>query len=163
MLYDADVDINFNPRSPHGERHNQRRAARGREYISIHAPRTGSDHPVLFLAGERADFNPRSPHGERHFSMSHINEDGTFQSTLPARGATLRMRRRTSNLSISIHAPRTGSDTITISHTAERGKFQSTLPARGATIDLMDKRYKSAFQSTLPARGATGVSVYPGQ
>ena len=58
-------------------------------HISIHAPRTGSDDVI--------------------FNVPH-DEDG-FQSTLPARGATLKRR----NLC-----------------RMENG-FQSTLPARGAT------------------------------
>ena len=37
------MPLNFNPRSPHGERHN----------------------PWSMTAGNSADFNPRSPHGER--------------------------------------------------------------------------------------------------
>ena len=101
--------------------------------ISIHAPRTGSDPlaPLPFSPishfnprsphGERlrlvtvqhssGDFNPRSPHGERH--PPAVKESGgvKFQSTLPARGATLRSR---------FKSPR-------------RTAFQSTLPARGAT------------------------------
>ena len=44
---------------------------------------------------------------------------------------TIGRRRR----SISIHAPRTGSDTPTLDELAERVEFQSTLPARGATGD----------------------------
>ena len=83
----SDIRRNFNPRSPHGERPrqyiailaecafqstlpargatNQRRAARGREYISIHAPRTGSDYNRSTADAVVDYFNPRSPHGER--------------------------------------------------------------------------------------------------
>ena len=57
---------NFNPRSPHGERRRWCAAAARRTSISIHAPRTGSD----------AAAQPASP----MFC--------SFQSTLPARGAT---------------------------------------------------------------------------
>ena len=57
---------------------------------------------------------------------------------------------------ISIHAPRTGSDTLFITRAFGTFRFQSTLPARGATVPaaviLADIRL---FQSTLPARGAT--------
>ena len=35
---------------------------------------------------------------------------------------------------ISIHAPRTGSDSLLASSSATLSRFQSTLPARGATI-----------------------------
>ena len=37
------VDADFNPRSPHGERHRAGRYNPGRNGISTHAPRTGSD------------------------------------------------------------------------------------------------------------------------
>ena len=60
-----------------------------------------------------------------------------FQSTLPARGATLLFIRP-----------------MWIS------EFQSTLPARGATSDLETAISKFQFQSTLPARGATFQRVF---
>ena len=78
----------FNPRSPHGERRGIRERAAAPTEISIHAPRTGSDRIFGDLQA---------------FAME-------FQSTLPARGATL--SGRTSR---------------------QKEKFQSTLPARGAT------------------------------
>ena len=79
---------------------------------------------------------------------------------------------------ISIHAPRTGSDSKQGCACGKLRRFQSTLPARGATSiifvavdmgiisihaprtgsDPQESRLKSActrFQSTLPARGAT--------
>ena len=102
--------------------------------ISIHAPRTGSDVDV---AGRRYGIK-------------------VFQSTLPARGATLRGFPALPAPEISIHAPRTGSD-VDVVHLAEKFPvFQSTLPARGATSDGARRcRRCSGFQSTLPARGAT--------
>ena len=57
--------------------------------ISIHAPRTGSDHRrTAHGLVQPQYFNPRSPHGERHAQKSF---------------AALQTH-------ISIHAPRTGSD-----------------------------------------------------
>ena len=58
---------NFNPRSPHGERHN-----------------------ALHTDSAEYNFNPRSPHGERRVSMHTSRRRRKFQSTLPARGATRR-------------------------------------------------------------------------
>ena len=77
----------FNPRSPHGERPHVSPAAldaarfqstlpaRGathlaagrcpERWISIHAPRTGSDDLQIFRCFGDTYFNPRSPHGER--------------------------------------------------------------------------------------------------
>ena len=100
--------------------------------ISIHAPRTGSDaveqrtnlgagyfnprspHGERRLYGSHArrlhHFNPRSPHGERHIQMFIGFARQRFQSTLPARGATEYLGEPSKTLPISIHAPRTGSD-----------------------------------------------------
>ena len=56
---------------------------------------------------------------------------------------------------ISIHAPRTGSDQKALKTGADPVIFQSTLPARGATWKCYLRNLYSVFQSTLPARGAT--------
>ena len=64
--------LDFNPRSPHGERPRQRVTPPNAKGISIHAPRTGSDlHHAANVDGVRA-----------------------FQSTLPARGATRALREK---------------------------------------------------------------------
>ena len=190
----------FNPRSPHGERRCGTFSTSPGFKISIHAPRTGSDVvlapsgsvTVAFQStlpargatlgarghGSRPhDFNPRSPHGERHKGNHYVLTGSAFQSTLPARGATEMFPRCPYCDDISIHAPRTGSDTcdsefppreeISI-HAPRTGsdcdagaknparcRFQSTLPARGATQHLTYDFDAGTFQSTLPARGAT--------
>ena len=106
-------------------------------YISIHAPRTGSDATDGRCTTIAEHFNPRSPHGER----PHCPRLGGIR-----RG-------------ISIHAPRTGSDWLSVSIVAVVSGFQSTLPARGATDAVSaSKTSILVFQSTLPARGATAFS-----
>ena len=147
--------MNFNPRSPHGERQFRATFQGDPEQISTHAPRTGSDFDLFFAHA--------------------VN--GRFQPTLPARGATRLAACRVSGSTISTHAPRTGSDTtnciVEIStthfnprspHGERRGlllvrwdipSFQSTLPARGATKVRNGLPAAKPFQSTLPARGAT--------
>ena len=152
-------------------------------FISIHAPRTGSDTHSLIIGIPRGNFNPRSPHGERQGNCLYDRHTCEFQSTLPARGATQQVHARCAGLLISIHAPRTGSDPgckdsaslncpISI-HAPRTGSdlrsagahpaldlFQSTLPARGATITRLTMTFwQRSFQSTLPARGATPVGV----
>ncbi len=57
--------------------------------ISIHAPLTGSDQGADLIRCRRNDFNPRSPYGERRPRSSMALQTGKFQSTLPLRGATL--------------------------------------------------------------------------
>ena len=125
---------NFNPRSPRGERRIEtatpdeianlfqstlpaRGATRGLTgkprltLISIHSPREGSDKLVFVLIIVIADFNPRSPRGERHGQRGLLCKGEEFQSTLPARGATIPYNAERQGGVISIHAPREGSDT----------------------------------------------------
>ena len=105
-----------------------------------------------------------------------------FQSTLPAREATIGIALVSDSVSISIHASREGSDRayrhqlvlLCISiHASREGsdtvgdtalaagvKFQSTLPAREATYSKSSyANSASQFQSTLPAREATGKTA----
>ena len=129
----ANRAINFNPRSPHGER---RRPdclpARLFSYFNPRSPHGGATQYAGEIRIAGGNFNPRSPHGERPAKESSSNlykvfqstlpargatsvSSGprpawTFQSTLPARGATLVMAKRGLDGIISIHAPRTGSD-----------------------------------------------------
>ena len=60
--------------------------------------------------------------------------DSPFQSTLPARGATPRLLSGCASAAISIHAPCTGSDHVRRVQLRKQFGFQSTLPARGATL-----------------------------
>ena len=55
-------------------------------------------------------FNPRSPRGERLRGLFVGLSPPLFQSTLPARGATLAVRPAQAGRGVSIHAPRAGSD-----------------------------------------------------
>ena len=100
----------FNPRSPHGERREKKTGWVPAETISIHAPRTGSDNQAPGAPRRNGDFNPRSPHGERQQSRQRPASRQQFQSTLPARGATAGSAGGGDSTPISIHAPRTGSD-----------------------------------------------------
>ena len=171
-------ELDFNPRSPCGERPGQGRIPRPVLSISIHAPRVGSD--VLDL------------------SSSHTTS--LFQSTLPVWGATWCWLLQWPYPLISIHAPRVGSDhkqrvgevlipKISIhaprvgsdpadcgaykqdnhfnprSPCGERPRwallrvslriFQSTLPGWGATRLVTQVGPNLLFQSTLPVWGAT--------
>ena len=82
------LTVDFNPRSPDGERPFKPVGPKYGGYISIHAPRMGSDATIRQAAIIRAYFNPRSPDGERR-----------KRGTEGGQGTT-----------ISIHAPRMGSD-----------------------------------------------------
>ena len=151
----------FNPRSPHGERQDFFGSHVFFLLISIHAPRTGSDGRWKMIQGRYYYFNPRSPHGERQSpGRTPGGSHDRFQSTLPARGATLPEDAERITRRISIHAPRTGSDGRGGRGSASTRRFQSTLPARGATRAGTGRRATWTFQSTLPARGATWTGLF---
>ena len=132
------------------------RCCPGGACISIHAPRAGSDFPRPLSRVWPPYFNPRSPCGERRAVRFAARLTDSFQSTLPVRGAT-RPPKRTyqRDETISIHAPRAGSDAYCRKALRLVGGFQSTLPVRGATIRSRHITPRSRFQSTLPVRGAT--------
>ena len=106
----------------------------GYDQISIHAPREGSDLRGYFGSCTPRNFNPRSPRGERPPAPSQ-----------PGRGR-----------SISIHAPREGSDGEVQNGTHELLDFNPRSP-RGERLKsgLWSTAWNLKFQSTLPARGAT--------
>ena len=62
-----------------------------------------------------------------------------FQSTLPVRGATVRVYEDGHEDTISIHAPRAGSDIGGNTREHKDELFQSTLPVRGATQRRLTK------------------------
>ena len=103
--------------------------------ISIHAPRTGSDHrerPKTATKKEISIHAPRTGSDQvlqkgifRHWISIHAPRTGS--DPLPVNDSPFCMR-------ISIHAPRTGSDDVSPIHLRTQiMEFQSTLPARGAT------------------------------
>ncbi len=96
--------LNFNPRSPCGERHthiwlymsthyfNPRSPCGERQppaelttsgLISIHAPHAGSDIPGCVEPGRIRDFNPRSPCGERLKKLYNTKERRYFNPRSP--------------------------------------------------------------------------------
>ena len=106
--------LNFNPRSPWGERRWNVVMAKDITGISIHAPRGGSDK-----AKEKvAEFCRISIHAPRGGSDLYI---------VPSCPSVL---------SISIHAPRGGSDLFCSLILHQISVFQSTLPVGGATAKM---------------------------
>ena len=104
---------NFNPRTPRGVRPRPPPSLCHSQSISIHAPREGCDHGKFEAYAYINDFNPRTPRGVRHMLRGGGTGPHGFQSTHPARGATID---RLSSMSADL--------------------FQSTHPARGATANF---------------------------
>ena len=151
---------NFNPRSPHGERPITETGAKYNSYISIHAPRTGSDKKLVTGFPVATNISIHAPRTGSDSILLLI-----FVKII-----------------ISIHAPRTGSDQtaptfgkpiLDFNPRSPHGErpccivcffvlrlFQSTLPARGATtFPARPTSRPATFQSTLPARGATRAAA----
>ena len=152
----------FNPRSPHGERHLSEYLSGLRENISIHAPRTGSDR-VRRAGVRRRSISIHAPRTGSDIPSHPVNRRTMlrFQSTLPARGAT------GSSVFLARIAfdfnPRSphGERRAPATSGRPREPFQSTLPARGATVSNQPAGVAPQFQSTLPARGATVCADKP--
>ena len=125
--------VDFNPRSPHGERRHQR----------PHQP------------PEDRDFNPRSPHGERRHQRPHQPpEDRDFNPRSP-HGERRSVGAEVGWLvDISIHAPRTGSDSRRMIFRRSSCVFQSTLPARGATWDVTERLPITPISIHAPRTGS---------
>ena len=104
------LGLDFNPRSPHGERRYSFLAARRHSSISIHAPRTGSDCETRTRRKSRLYFNPRSPHGERHCTSWGCYLQRNFNPRSPHGERRMTPLKAALVQGISIHAPRTGSD-----------------------------------------------------
>ena len=151
----------FNPRPPRGGRRRQ-----------------------FFLILAAVHFNPRPPRGGRPFCCfcSDFQID-SFQSTPPARGATVQPQEdhevhgnfnprppRGGRLRDSMRCefcdifqstpPARGATSILRSLTILCSLFQSTPPARGATLPHILSPIIKLFQSTPPARGATNMDHY---
>ena len=150
LLFAPQVPISIHaPRV--GSDHRPDRGAGGGDRISIHAPRVGSD-------GKRSQtfwgcfiFQSTLPVWGATWKRSRRTIDAPFQSTLPVWGATFcgssfdfnprspcgerreNCRRSLRSCTISIHAPRVGSDRAGEIRKELITIFQSTLPVWGAT------------------------------
>ena len=81
----------FNPRTPRGVRHGETcQRTRAGCYFNPRTPR-GVRQGHNTKAVELGDFNPRTPRGVRPLSLRVITPKRSFQSTHPARGATVLM------------------------------------------------------------------------
>ena len=156
-------------------------------YISIHAPRVGSD----FTSGkcavtEAIDFYPRSPRGERRSPESqgckeyvisihaprvgsdsgtglYVKNSASISIHAPRVGSDHCKQGRFRLQGISIHAPRVGSDVHGFAVVLGIAAFLSTLPAWGATVFADLEPVNVGFLSTLPAWGATITGTTPAQ
>ena len=152
--------------------------------ISIHAPRAGSDSAFISLTTSRRIFQSTLPvRGATIFIFSFLSFYFQFQSTLPVRGATgfavpfekyltnfnprspcgerqSKNIREKIPISISIHAPRAGSDRIEANAPKIPVIFQSTLPVRGATTCFHGSVYATDIISIHAPRAGSDNSYF---
>ena len=109
---------------------------RGREPKRFQStlPVGGATIELRAVEADAIHFNPRSPWGERRRCSGWRSRRIQFQSTLPVGGATRAAAMRLAIGTISIHAPRGGSDLIVQLPCDGFDSFQSTLPVGGATV-----------------------------
>ncbi len=121
--------------------------------VSIHAPRAGGDACGKQRGPDMGCFNPRPPRGGRRRPFFVLLIYPQFQSTPPARGATINtLEIRLLNM-VSIHAPRAGGDGNPGASACAVEEFQSTPPARGATGIREHPRVRLKSFNPRPPRG----------
>ena len=124
--------------------------------ISIHAPREGGDASPYSAFARKTDFNPRPPRGGRRRCPPALHLTAIFQSTPPARGATVIPMIPMAPLDISIHAPREGGDLGTLPscpvHT-----ISIHAPREGGDTVRLRWRFPAADFNPRPPRGGRPV------
>ena len=129
------------------------------------------------------DFNPRSPHGERRQRAAAEGIGIQFQSTLPARGATSKLvdrlpcdkefqstlpARGATNIrgnwlalvGISIHAPRTGSDSTRVGRKEKHKDFNPRSPHGERPVGLPCPLAYRYFNPRSPHGERRSAAVY---
>ena len=98
---------------------------RSHGWISIHAPRMGSDSPPLPSTTTNFKFQSTLPAWGATTTFKSNITNGIFQSTLPAWGATKDLVKPCLAEVISIHAPRMGSDSTVKAYSNDRIKWST--------------------------------------
>ena len=109
-------------------------------------------------------FNPRSPRGERHRDALASESNRTVSIHAPRAGSDNSGRAdRRPSLAVSIHAPRAGSDWWSLTNVIRTTSFNPRSPRGERRLRCGPDERRHMFQSTLPARGATCGCFQGGQ
>ena len=138
LLGTMEVDQDFNPRSPRGERHYEKSILIWKEIISIHAPRGGSDQRLGVEFLRRLVISIHAPRGG---SDHNLKTGGS------------------STWKISIHAPRGGSDDTPQAVNRRPAHFNPRSP-RGERLMTIHQNDKDARISIHAPRGGSDVKVF---
>ena len=122
-------------------------------YFNPRAPRGARPRPAPSGSACRSNFNPRAPRGARQLFSLILSFLSIFQSTRPARGATMIPILFVTRWSyFNPRAPR-GARLTKFNVRQTRNRFQSTRPARGATQRKHQSRNKGGISIHAPREG----------
>ena len=147
---------NFNPRSPHGERHLQIVVCGGFVPISIHAPRTGSDTGMCGGCRVTVGISIHAPRTGSDLFPAVISCHKYISIHAPSTGSDAERWPLLSGLQYfnprSPHGERQGAEKRDC---REPEDFNPRSPHGERLLAVRVRIHSTQFQSTLPARGAT--------
>jgi len=149
-------EASFNPRSPRGERRRcTLKEPRGRCF-NPRSPR-GERLFALATSVKPPSFNPRSPRGERPKTANLLAMRSSVSIHAPREGSDSAITGAAGRpRQVSIHAPREGSDSAITGAAGRPRQVSIHAPREGSDWVTHEIYYhNTVFQSTLPARGAT--------
>ena len=147
------VQADFNPHSPQGERPKKYFIYLLQINFNPHSPQ-GERHVPDVSATTMVYFNPHSPQGERLFGLAVSSDGRSFQSTLPAGGATFVDFGFRPCIVISIHTPRRGSDLHSRIQEGQPYDISIHTPRRGSDAVGESERGKPSISIHTPRRGS---------
>ncbi len=121
--------------------------------VSIHAPREEGDSWDTVFTGTPGCFNPRPPRGGRLLRHVRGQQVLQFQSTPPARRATVFRFERRPMLIVSIHAPREEGDDERTGTVVLMVSFNPRPPRGGRRSTLRHIRRRWRFNPRPPRGG----------
>ena len=148
----ANVTV-FQSARPRGARREPRKARRGQQRVSIHAPTRGAT-AVDAPAGDRREVSIHAPTRGATGGLRHDHGNGLVSIHAPTRGATRRVAVHSGRPAVSIHAPTRGA---TFGPYVEHwGKmFQSTRPRGARPAPAGQVLHMGLVSIHAPTRGAT--------
>ena len=127
--------------------------------ISIHAPRAGSDRLCSRSSTITEKFQSTLPVRGATVRIQWRIVRNLFQSTLPVRGATISSGRSMSRVWISIHAPRAGSDVFLRAPARQARDFNPRSPCGERPDKIMDALHVFDISIHAPRAGSDHHSL----
>ena len=147
--------INFNPRSPCGERQARTCTVRCSSWISTHAPRAGSDRVGDMVTGRVSQFQPTLPvRGATWRASMAFLMDSDFNPRSPCGERRALMWRMKTIMRISTHAPRAGSDLQALQTVWRHKNFNPRSPCGERLYGFPHHAHRSVISTHAPRAGS---------